>query len=232
MTMEGGWEPSIAQPTGQTPLREFEAVLKEISHRDGSGQDESTGRSWTYRNIVFDFTDLEVIKSIEVYPFPVAQISIRYADPSSSRGGTAWAAFSESCRQVLGPGGQLTALVGKRQRWAFLPATLRMRDQDGNWGDSQGEAWKVVSVEGVGESGAVGGKTDTMSTVLDILNGKTEKVFNAEALADATIRADPDVVSSIVNRKLLPQLKEEGKAVEDAEGVWHVTAAETSAEGG
>jgi len=215
------WEPSVAAPTGTTPLRRFRAKLSGISHKDGEGSDQATGRSWTYRNVIFDFTELEVLESSEVYPFPVAQIGIRYADPSSSRGGTPWAAFSESVRQLLGTTASLNELKGKVQEWGMGPCKLRQRGEDGQWAEVDGEAFKVISVEGAGDVAAA--QEDLMEVVLKLLNGKSEKDFNEEAFKNELIRGNSELVDRIVNRKLLPELEKAGKAKADAEGIWHVS---------
>lgn len=213
MPVESGWEPSIARPGN--PLQHFKGDLVAMEPEDREADEGSR----TFRVIKFSFTNLEVIKAREPYPFDVTQIDIGYADPSRSRGGTRWAAFSASCRQVLGEGANISGLLSKRQEWAQLPAMLRTRADDGSWGDQEQECWKVVAVEG-----ATPGTPELgpMEVVYSILEGKTDKEFADAAMQDANIRRDGNIVGKIVGRTLLPELEAGGKASKDDSGIWHV----------
>lgn len=218
MTQE--WEPSVSMPTGQSPLRKFKGKLVEIGHDDVTF--EESGR--TSRNILFNFTELQVMEAIEVYPFETAQISIRYADPSRSRGATLWAAFSKSVREILGAGAPISGLLDKRQEWAFLPgAPLRERLEDKSWVDTTGEAWIVTGVEGMEGEGAGAGSVDLMARIADLADGKTEKAFLEALFQDALLRADSGIVTAATDRKLLAQLQEAGLVSVDEQGILHKT---------
>jgi len=214
------WEPSVSEPTGQSPLRHFKGRLVKIAKDDRTY--EESGR--TSRDIVFDFVELDVKDAIEVYVFETTQIRIRYADPSQSRGATAWAALSKSVRDLLGVGSPISGLVGKYQEWKWLPCTLRQQDRETKaWGDVPGEAWAILSVEGV-ESATAGGSAgpaDARAKVVALADGKTEKQFNEAALTDPGLRPHSEIIEAITSRKLLPEMIEGGLLTKDTEGVYH-----------
>ena len=62
--------PSLETRPFGTPLRRFKANLKE--YRSEKVTPDGGGRE--YRRIFFDFIDLEVIESVEPYPFPIATL--------------------------------------------------------------------------------------------------------------------------------------------------------------
>ncbi len=212
---QDAWEPSVSEPTGQSPLREFEGVLVEIGHDDREYEGRKT------RDIEFDFTDLNVIDAIEVYAFQTTKISVRYADPSRSRGATAWAALSSSVRGLLGVGTPISGLVGKKQTWKFMPCVLRQRSDEGVWSDQPGEAWRVIKVEGVGTGTRTEAEGDTQTMLVELADGKTDKQFNEAALAHTRVRADSAITSAVVEREVLPDLEKQGLISKDDEGVWH-----------
>lgn len=226
------------------PLKRFKGILKEF--RSVSG--EASGRKWT--NIEFDFTEVEVIESVEPYLFPIATITIKYSKPSD-RGrpgqGNKWEVFSASQRKLLGIEASIEVLEGKMQEWAMLDGVLRLplRDDDDNplmeenpdgtpvlddngqqrqvWGDVKEPCWQVVAVEGIGSVEEV--DTEFMAHLCGLADGKDERGFYEAAFSDPKVTAKPDVVQSITDRKLLQTLLDANRLSRDEAGVLHKAVA-------
>jgi len=204
--------PSLATKAFGTPLLRFQAFLKE--YKSEKRRDESSGRE--YMVVKFDFTDLVVIDSVEPYPFPVAVIEIGY----SSTEKTKWDALAQSIKKLYGRTPALDEIVEKTQEWHFGDCKLRtLDDSDKQWKDLPGQAWQIVSIEGIGDPAVETQNRD--DHVLDLLDGRTEADFNQEVLTDPTVRQDRDLVTAITNRELLPSLEKAGRAHRDSAGVWH-----------
>jgi len=213
-------KPSMSRPTGMSPLLHFKGRMK------GYEMQDRTFESRTYKVVVFDFTDVEVIEATEPYPFPIAQIQVGYNPPSSSRGNTKWEALASSVRKLIGGEPDLDEhLVGKMQEWQQLLAPqTRRNDESGEWEVVQELAWQVVSLEGTEAP------EDLTDHILTIAEGKNESQFHEALLQDAKIRARPDLVSAITERKLLTALLDSKKLERDAEGILHTTASATASD--
>ncbi len=228
-------EISIDKPTGaDTPLRHFKGTLapdKELSEKrttkDGSR---------SYVVLKFNFSDMEVLESVETFPFPIALITVGYAPPATSRGGTKFEALAGSLRKLMPEKLDIELLKGKRQEWKMEEKSLRgpLTDEEGNplldgtgkqlWGNVPTLCWTVVAVEGLG---SVKEADDNFNAYLvDLADGKTEQQFYEKALTDSKVTARPNIVEAIVGRKLLDTLKEMGLIERDAEGVLHALAAQ------
>lgn len=220
---------STAAPTGQSPLRRFKGILGQYAPEkvEFSRQDGTPG---SFMVAVFDFKEVEVIESTEPYPFPIAQVRIGYAPPTSSFGKSRWEALASSVRKLV-PDGELDALVGKRQEWAVLPCTLnqRLTDEDGNvilnekgrpkYGDVEGESWQIVSVDGLGSVAQV--DADFNAYLSALADGKTEQQFYEAALTDQQVITKPTVVKALTDRVLLDTLIAAERITRDTEGVLH-----------
>lgn len=231
------FQPSIREPVGQTPLRRFRGVLAEFK------PEEREYESRKYMVITFNFTDVEVIESVEPYPFPIASLTVPYSPPEKSRGGTRWEALSRSLRKFgLDPSLGLKPYVGKRQEWALNRVTLRgqLKDEEGNpimvddprnpgqqraqWGDVEDDAWQVEEVEGL-DSGAGAAQAESMYDLLaGMADGKTDKQFYEVALQDQRVIRDAQVVTAITDRQLIGLLETMGKLTKDEQGVLHRVA--------
>ncbi len=208
-------KPSVDRPSGESPLKSFRGVLQgynmvEVTPEDGKGK--------PYATVTFDFVDVEVLEATEPYPFPTAKITIRYANPQVSRGGTKWAAFSGTVRKLAD--GDLDNLVGKQQVWSQLPGTVRSRDEaTGEWSNVQMDCWQVASVEG-GSTMEDDGHS-ILEYVATLLDGKTEAEFYQVFFTDQKVKSHPDVIEQATMRTLLPTMETLGLATRDTEGAWH-----------
>jgi len=226
------FKPSLATPVGQSPLREFIAILEswEAETREVAA-DNPGDTPRKYQVITFNFKDLEVIESTEPYAFPIAVLSIGYAPPTVSRGNTRWDALASSIRKLT-PDPDLDLLVGKRQTWAMQPATLRqaLTEEDGTpkldgrlkalWGDVQADCWQVKEIEGLGSTEE--SDAEFMDFLVDQADGKLAKDWYEALLGDRRVtQGRGDIVTAITERKLLDTLVTAGKLTQDAEGILH-----------
>lgn len=218
---------SAEKPSGgDTPLRRFRGVL------DSAKLDQRTSNDGrAYAVALFNFKDVEVIESVEPYPFPIAVIGISYKPPKKSRGGTKWDAWAGSLRKLSPSNPDPDVLVGKVQEWAQVEHPLRsaLTDDEGNpvmdgnnkqlWGDVATLCWTIASVEGLGSVAEKDKDFDVF--LVDLADGKTEPQFYEAALTNSQVTARPNIVQAITDRKLLVTLTEMGKLTRDAEGILH-----------
>ncbi|KKM85921.1 hypothetical protein LCGC14_1284300 [marine sediment metagenome] len=208
------------------PLKEFSGVLKAWHGEEFTPQGENAK---TRVRVEFDFTDLEVIRTDEPYPYPITTLRVGYADPHASSSQTnRWAHLSKSVRTVTQghceTGDVLDFLVGKRQAWVMVTKPVRSPDDDGNWADRDTEVWTLKSIEGVEQDS--GG--DIMGHLADLLDGKNEAGFYEAVFKDAKVRANTEIIEQATNRTLLEGLEKTGMATRDDEGVWHKTVTATA----
>lgn len=222
------------------PLVHFKGILKEYKSVPGA----AGGRQWT--NIEFNFTDVDVIESLEPYLFPIATITIKYTKPGD-RGrpgqGNKWEVLAASLRKLLGAEADIRKLAGKAQEWHLLPGTLRLplQDEDGTpkmeedaegnpvlddagnqrqaWGDVVQGCWQLVALEGVGSVEEV--DTEFMAHLCGLAEGKDERGFYEAAFADPKVTAKPETVQAITDRKLLQTLLDAGRLSRGADNILH-----------
>ena len=211
---DGPFVPSLDTHPFGTPLRVFEGLLQDYvptKHAAVEG-----GRE--YMTIVFNFVDVVVIKSVEPYPFPIATISLPYSTSTDTR----WDALASSIKKVFGSTPALEELVGKKQRWEYLPTKLRKMLEDKTWATVDDESWQLVSIEGVGEGVSGSGTTpsfDIDAHILTLLDGKTEQDFLQVFYQDPEVRKFPDLITAATNRELLPTLEKAGRIGRDPQGI-------------
>ncbi len=226
------FKPSLATPVGQSPLQEFIAVLDSWEAETRESPADTPGDTpRKYQIITFNFKDLEVIRSTEPYPYPIAVLNIGYAAPTVSRGNTRWDALASSIRKLT-PDPDLDLLVGKRQTWVMAEATLRqaLTEEDGTpkldgklrplWGDVKADAWQIKEIEGLGSTEEA--DQDFMDFLVDQADGKLEKDWYEALLGDRRVTQGPgDIVTAITERKLLDTLLKAGKLTRDDEQILH-----------
>ena len=206
--------PSLETKPFGTPLRKFEGILKGYASEKKMGTGEGAKE---YMTINFDFIDLTVIESVEVYPFPIATISISYSTSTETK----WDALAKSIKKVMGIQTTIDQLVGKKQVWSYLPATLRTL-VDGEWKNAELETWQLFSIDGASPSSGPVDSKEVDERILELLDGKTEQDFYQVFYQDDIIRGHPELIEAATQRTLLPALKQAGKIHRDAEGIWHM----------
>jgi hypothetical protein len=190
-----------------SPLRRFKGNLAKLEPK------EQQGDRGSYMQGQFSFTDVEVLEATEPYPFPTAEIRISYSTNAGSR----WGALAKSIKSVLGPEAvNAKDLVGKHQEWAMLPYSMRVLNQETQqWEKGSVDCWQLVALDG---AGPVENLNEYIAGVMD---GKTESQLNQALMADAKIKARPDIITSLTERKLTDTLLMAGMVTRDAEGVFH-----------
>ncbi len=201
------------------PLQEFKGTLKGIRQEEYTSQGENAK---TRLRVHFDFIDVEVIKSLEPYPFPITTISVGYADPKASNSETnRWAHLSKTLRKgtqgACQPSEVLDFIVGKSQVWALATLPLRLPDDDGNWADRDTECWTLKSIDGVDQDS----DEDIMGYLADLADGKDDAGFNEALFKDTKVKTHPKIIESATDRSLLPALEAAKLVTRDDDGVWH-----------
>ena len=217
---------NLDPPTdGQSPLRRFKGVLNQVIEENIDNS--QYGRANTIR-AKFDFTDVEVLESVEPYTHPIATLRIS----PSKNSNTSWAVFTESVRKATGlQGGSLNPVIGKMQEWHYGPCSIRqqVRDDSGTvvqeggrekWAVQPGNAWQVVSVEGFANAA----NDDKFNDVLlDLINGKTEEEFSQALFNQSELKSYSEFTATVnrqLKRELLPMLADAGLIKKNTEGVW------------
>lgn len=230
---------NVDEPTGLGPLREFigtGAPIKEVT-RTYDGRDTVSGE--------FNFTDIEILEQVDVYPFPTFSFSINFSNPQKTRSkNTRWEHMAQSVRN-LGLRGRdaFGQIADKRQHWKMVPALVRMRDEEDNqFKDMEDLVWTLLEVEGIetpedltqGISSNGNGASSTKGaaaaeskrhTIARIADGKTQAEFGTAATADAQVRKWSAEMDEITEQTMLTSLVNEGLLTRDDDGVFHVTDA-------
>ena len=227
------FKPSLATPVGQSPLQEFIAILDSWEAETRETPSDTPGEApRKYQVITFNFKDLDVIESLEPYPFPIAVLNIGYAPPTVSRGNTRWEALAGSLRKLT-PDPDLDVLTGKRQTWKMLPAQLRqpVLEEDGTpkldgrlrpiWADADVACWHITEVEGLGSTAE--SDEEFMDFLVEQADGKLPKDWYEALLGDRRVTqgGHGDIVTSITERRILDTLLLAGKLTQDTDGVLH-----------
>lgn len=203
--------PSLETKAFGTPLLHFKGTLKEYIPKD---QADASGRA--FKVIDFNFTDIEVIESVEPYAFPICTIGVGYSTTENTR----WDALAQSIKKQFGRTPTLDEIVGKQQEWKFAPAMLTKKDDaTGLWSKEPTNAWQIVSIDGMGSPAQASADID--AHVLELLDGKSEQDFQQVFFVDPEIRKHPELIQQATNRELLPNLEAAGRAHRDDGGVWH-----------
>jgi len=204
--MSNGEEPPIETTAGGgTPLRRFKAELQDYTFEERDG-------TWgKYKWVSFDFVEVEVVEAVAPYPFPIAKLGLKWSGTTE----TAWGRLMESFKRLFPEASNLQPLKGKRQEWAMLPASVTKKDDEtGKFGAVEESVWQIVGVEGTTIE-------DLNEKLLCLADGKCEVDYYTALISDPKVMKRPDLVTQIVDRKLLPAYLETKLLSRDAEGVLH-----------
>jgi len=208
----------------RTPLQEFKGRLMEwvVAPPD----------QWERTYVNLQFVDVEVIKSSESYPYPVAEIAIKYSDRTRSGWGFFIRSMGEVTEQDVEVEEDKVAELGPAPHAPFaedfrdlVGLTLHMLKRVHHYGENPetgdpmlGEVWMLVGLEG-----EVTEKVDATVQAISLMQGLTVADWQRKALKDSNVKSDAAVMSSILNNTLLPALIEEGRVTQDEDtGILHV----------
>ena len=194
---------------GGTPLREFDGRLADFYPEER--------RFGTF--VVLNFTDVDVVESVEPYNFPIAQIAIKLSGKKNS----SWGVFSQSLAPLLRDDEDIKDCKGRRMGMKMKMGYSYGKDRETNE-SLLGNPWTVVRLEG-----AVAGKTvSATDRAKDLLIGKTKAEFNKAAYADPIIRKDVALQRAITDKTFINTLLQLGQVAEDENGVFHLPVEPTN----
>lgn len=195
-----------------TPLRDVRGKL--AGYRSEERAIEGTNRKSV--SVMLQLADLEVLKSIEPYAFPTAEIRIPLSNSSNSR----WGIVAESANTIISS----TQDFPKDFRNSIIRLTVvgghkvRTRSDDGKWNETEVEAWEVTEIDGKTKGAASANPMDELKKLLD---GKTEAEFTSAVLKLPYVMNTPDAQRSILDRTFQTGLVQSGQFTLDANKVYH-----------
>lgn len=193
----------------RTPLREFKGTLEKIT---ANLVDRFTPPR---TEIILNFVDMEVIETVEPYPFPIAQITIMH----SNREQSFWGVFATSMDKLIPASGELTYIEGKELHMKMTGGHM-MWDRD-KGEETPRDCWELVGVEGESTTSPAT-KVDATAKALELLDGKNIADWNQIVFQDPTVKADGELVTSILSNTFIPSMKEAGVVSEDENGIYHL----------
>ena len=191
----------------QTPLREFKGVL------DSYGVEEK-------KPCALNFRDMEVIDSLEPYPFPTGVIEIWPSAKIKSQ----WGIFGVSLGAIIPEGHDLKDCINSTFHMKMTPGHLlprKVKDEATGveeWKDVPKECWEVISLDGVNVDGA---GASPQEVAMGILDGNTLMSFNLDALQNDVVRSDPALLSAIINKEFAATAVAKCQFTLDPGGVYH-----------
>jgi hypothetical protein len=226
------------------PLRRFRGKLDSMPTEPQTFQGPEGKPSKPSTRINLNFSSIEVIETTEPYHFPTYVVQMTLSNRKKSR----WGVLSESFNAIVDS--QYTPEQLDPSNPAYIKPSDRMDIAecvgkmfgmvlaDGEDGrpdmptlfdgraneDKPTPAWMVYEVEGIGVAGGQGISASDLAK--GMLDGKTLAQFNKEALANAIIRADTALFSSISLPVSSPgsfanALVQAGEFTKDKSGVYH-----------
>jgi len=199
-----------------TPLRHFRGVFDEYKA-------ELVTRFTpprTYVNLMF--SEVDVIESTEPYPFPIAQLSIPFSDREVST----WGVLAKSAVKFLEEKEDISNLEGKVLEMKFTGGHMMWDGKQGK--ETPRECWEVIGISGSGVATLAEGKqqVDTNASrnrAVELLDGKTEQEWNQAVFTDPITKADPALLTTIIDRSFIPTMVAAGKVSKDDKGIYHIT---------
>jgi len=187
----------------QTPLQEFWGTLEDFS----AERDERFDRV----RVTLYFVDVEVIRSTESYPFPIAQIIIPFSQARRSQMGFLIQSIEEHI-----PGGSISSLVGRRMRMNLEPKNYgRWRGEEE---DRVRDTWVVAEILPKPEEVEA---VDAYTLALEKVKGYTVdnlQEYYQEVLKDPRIKENRDVVSTIITGNFIKDALDKGLLKVDEQG--------------
>lgn len=195
----------------QSPLRHFKGRLDNIiteMRTFASGNKQ-------YHNL--NFSEINVIETVEPYPFPIAQLAF----PSSDRKKSGWGVLGQSGLKFLAAAEDVAALQGTILELKMTPGHMMWNRDVGS--ETPRECWEIVGAE---REGGVATPTpgqpaaNAANTAIDLLIGKTEQEWNQLVFANPIVKADSGLIAQILARTFLPSLEAADIISKDEAGIY------------
>lgn len=198
----GEFKPSFSAPGGGIALEEFWGTLGKPKWETRTGTKD--GKDWSLTECQFPNAGIEIIKTREPYPWPIATIKVLYQDPNQSYSkvaDTEWSVLAESIRLAFGRQPEIDELEGKKFHWVFTdaPHGLNQRGEDGKYVTKPGKCWQVVEIQGIKKPSA----GEIYDMLAELGDGKTEDKFYEDAFQKAEVRSNMELVNTITERQIL-----------------------------
>uniref|UniRef100_A0A6M3L8J3 Uncharacterized protein n=1 Tax=viral metagenome TaxID=1070528 RepID=A0A6M3L8J3_9ZZZZ len=164
--------------------------------------------------VMFQFTELEVIKSTEPYDLPTTELEVGW---SSNRIDSKWGVFGMSLRPFLAEGQDLKDMIEHVIGMEFTAGHMlpRKNKETDKWESLPASAWEVFEVDGATLDGAAGGGKTPADIAEDLLNGKTLVEFNGAAVQIDAIRNDPEMLRAVSDKSFVASMVSSGKFTVD-----------------
>ena len=202
-----------------TPLRDIRGKLagyrqEERPVKDAAGNE--TNRKSV--SIMLQIADLEVLKSVEPYAFPTAEIRIPLSNNSNSR----WGILSESANAIMPPTGDFPKTeVGNIIRLTVTPDHKIRAKRENVWVEEPVEAWEVTEIAGKVKGASSSNPMDELAKLLD---GHTKVEFTSAALVHPIVKNSPDAQRGILDNSFVDGLVTTKQFTVDANKVYHKVA--------
>ena len=217
----------------RTPLRDFWGTLTDIS-----GQMREGDRG-AYLVALYNFTDIEIVKTTEPYLSPIAQIEVA----ASSRAKSGMGYLGKSIDNIINAGLPNDApvdqvknqdfLIGKKLHMMLTPGHMIWNQQAGE--ERPRDCWELVEIAGVGaapvqtaapaqataQAPTTSAQTPAQAAIA-LLDGKNEQQWHQEVFVNDVVKVDAELVKSIIGRTFLPPLETAGVVTKDENGIYHV----------
>lgn len=214
----------------RSPLRHFRAKLDSIT----GSMVQRGNMPQPKLEVLYNFSELEVIETTEPYPSPITQMNIMHSNRVKSNMGVLGASIDKIINAGLDENAAQDKvknqdfLKGKIQEWKMTPGHM-MWDAD-RGAETPRECWEVVMVEGVGGTSSSGTIAPTveqgvtpLQQAINLLDGKTLQQWNNIVFQDPLVKGDADLVNSIIQGSLITGLEAAGTLTKDDNGVYHKT---------
>jgi len=228
----------------RTTLRDFWGKLTSVTGEMRSGN------SGAYAVALYNFEELEVVHATEVYTSPIGQIEVPVSTKARSKMGYFGASVDRVINFGLpldAPQEQVKTqgyIIGKMLHMKLTGGhSIPSKDDvTGEWGEKPTDCWELIEIRGEGppapapapaatvaqppvppptQAGAVPA-VDAIAQALNLLDGKTEQAWHQAVFVDPIIKADTEVIQTIINRQFLTGLEGAKKVTKDADGTYHV----------
>ncbi len=217
----------------RSPLQEFVGDLASITGMMVQrGQMKAPALEVTY-----NFENIEVIRSTEPYPFPIAQISIFQNTGAKSAMGVWGSSIDKLINADLpedAPPEDIKPqeyLKGHRIRVALTGGHMQWDSKEKK--ETPRDSWEVMELmdspapakpAAKPAAGSNPSSKTPIQQALDLLNGKTEQQFYQAIFASPVFKAPTHqtVVQEIIGKQFLPPLEEAGTVTKDDKGVYTV----------
>jgi len=192
----------------RSPLREFKGKLERFTT-------ELVDRfppARTYVNL--NYNDIEVIESVEPYPFPIAQLSF----PLNKRKVSQWTVYADSLAKLIPENQDIRNTVNMIHHMKLTSGHMMWNRDEGK--ATAREAWEVIGL--AGEGAIQSSPMDAVARALELLDGKAEEEWNQLVFQNAVVKGDAKLIDNILHRVFLPEMESTGKISKDTNGIWHI----------